>query len=85
MVRLTRRPRRERPFGVSGSTCWRRLRGQTEAGIQAEVHHRLLDRLRRPGQVDRSFDVVGSASVRALFLGVPHTGPSPADRGKKGC
>ena len=68
-------------FGVSGSTCWRRFQEWTEAGIWAEVHRRVLNRLGRLGEVDRSFDVVDSASVRALFGGVtPGRTPSTAAR-----
>jgi transposase len=68
-------------FGVSGSTCWRRFQEWTETGIWAEVHARLLNRLGKLGHVDRSFDVVDSASVRALFGGVtPARIPSTAGR-----
>jgi transposase len=64
-------------FGVSGSTCWRRFQEWTHAGIWPHVHGRLLNRLGSLGQVDRSFDVVDSASVRALFGGRT-PGPTPS-------
>lgn len=68
-------------FGVSGSTCWRRFQEWTEAGIWPEVHIRLLQRLGKLGHVDRSFDVVDSASVRALLGGgTPVPTPSTAAR-----
>jgi len=69
-------------FGVSGSTCWRRFQEWTEAGIWGEVHRGLLNRLGRLGEVDRSFDVVDSASVRALLGG--HTpAPTPSTAARK--
>lgn len=68
-------------FGVSGSTCWRRFQEWTETGIWAEVHIRLLNRLGKLDEVDRSFDVVDSASVRALLGGrTPGRAPSTAVR-----
>src|SRR5437868_9838263 len=39
-------------FQASGSTCWRRLRDWTAAGIWPELHRRLLDRLGKLGGVD---------------------------------
>jgi len=56
-------------FGVSGSTCWRRFRDWSAAGVWPEVHRRLINRLGRLGQVDLSKAVIDSASVRALFGG----------------
>ena len=56
-------------FGVSGSTCWRRLRQWTEAGVWEQVHRRLLTRLGKLGEVDLSYAVIDSASVRAVFGG----------------
>jgi len=57
-------------FGVSGSSCWRRFREWTEAGIWPEVHRRLLDRLGRLGGVDLEHVVVDSQSVRAVKGGI---------------
>ena len=56
-------------FGVSGSTCWRRFRDWTEAGIWKKLHHRLLNRLAKYDAVDMSEAAVDSASVRAVFGG----------------
>lgn len=53
-------------FGVSGSSCWRRLRDWTKAGIWPELHRRLLNRLGRAGGVDLGRVVADSQSVRAL-------------------
>ena len=53
-------------FGVSGSSCWRRLRDWTRMGVWPELHRRLLNRLGRAGGVDLEHVVVDSQSVRAL-------------------
>lgn len=53
----------------SGSTCWRRLRQWTRAGVWPEVHRRLLNRLGVQGEIDLSRAVIDSASVRAVFGG----------------
>jgi transposase len=49
----------------SGSTCWRRLREWTAAGVWPQLHRRLLNRLGQRALVDLSRVVVDSASVRA--------------------
>lgn len=53
-------------FGVSGSSCWRRFRDWTAAGIWPELHGRLLNRLGKLGGVHLEFAVADSQSVRAL-------------------
>src|SRR5207253_1876144 len=53
-------------FQASGSTCWRRLRDWTAAGIWPELHRRLLDRLGKLGGVDLEEVVADSQSVRAV-------------------
>lgn len=53
-------------FGVSGSSCWRRFREWTEAGIWPELHRRLLNRLGKQGGIDLQYVVVDSQSVRAV-------------------
>ena len=53
-------------FGVSGSSCWRRLRDWTALAVWPELHRRLLDRLGKAGGVDLDRVVVDSRSVRAL-------------------
>jgi transposase len=49
----------------SGSTCWRRLREWTGAGVWPQLHRRLLNLLGSAGAVDPETVVVDSASVRA--------------------
>jgi transposase len=56
-------------FGVSGVTCWRRLRDWTASGVWPQLHRKLLDHLGRLGHVDPSRVVVDSQSVRAVFGG----------------
>jgi transposase len=53
-------------FGVSGSSCWRRLRDWTELGIWPRLHQKLLDRLGQLNGVDLGHVVVDSQSVRAV-------------------
>ena len=68
----------------SGSTCWRRFRAWTAAGVWPHARLQLLDLLGEEGALDLSRVIVDSASVRAQEGG-RHTGPSPVDRGKRGC
>jgi transposase len=68
----------------SGSTCWRRFRTWTQAGVWSAAHVQLLDLLGEEGVLNRERVLVDSASVRAQ-KGGPHTGPSPVGRGKRGC
>ena len=56
-------------FGVSGSTCWRRLRDWTKAGVWIEVHERLVRALGRLGKVKLDHAVADAQSVRAVFGG----------------
>ena len=53
-------------FGVSGSSCWRRLRDWTALDVWPELHRRLLNRLGKAGGVNLDRVVVDSQSVRAL-------------------
>ena len=53
-------------FGVSGSSCSRRLRDWTALGVWPELHRRLLNRLGKAGGVNLNRVVVDSQSVRAL-------------------
>jgi transposase len=53
-------------FGVSGSSCWRRFKEWTAAGIWPALHRKLLNRLGRCAGVELSRVVVDSQSVRAL-------------------
>jgi len=56
-------------FGVSGVTCWRRLRDWTRAGVWPELHRRILNRLGKLAEIDQSKAVIDSQSVRAVFGG----------------
>lgn len=49
----------------SGSTCWRRFRDWTRAGVWAKAHLQLLDLLGEAGVLNLERVVVDSASVRA--------------------
>ena len=60
-------------FGVSGTTCWRRMHDWTQAGVWPELHRRILNYLGQLGKIDQSKAVVDSQSVRAVF-----GGPTPA-------
>ncbi len=73
-------------FGVSGSSCWRRLRDWTAAGVWPELHRRLLNRLGKAGGVNLDRVVADSQSVRALKgattpAPAASTGPRPAASG----
>ena len=56
-------------FGVSGVTCWRRLRDWTRAGVWPQLHRRILSHLNKLGAIDQSKMVIDSQSVRAVFGG----------------
>jgi transposase len=68
----------------SGSTCWRRFRRWTAAGVWTSGHHQLLDLLGAEKVLNLERVIVDSAALRAQ-RGGRHTGPSPVDRRKKGC
>lgn len=53
-------------FGVSGSTCWRRLRDWTDAGLWPAIHQRIVHLIEDVGGIDHSFGIVDSQSVRAV-------------------
>jgi len=52
-----------------GTTCWRRFREWTEAGVWPAVWRRILNALGRQRRVDLSRAVIDSASVRAVLGG----------------
>jgi len=56
-------------YGVSSTTCWRRLRDWTKAGVWDQVHRKLLRALAEAKALDITRVVVDSASVRAVFGG----------------
>ncbi|WP_426746952.1 IS5 family transposase [Myxococcus faecalis] len=70
-------------FGVSGMTCWRRLRDWYQAGVWQALQRELLAELRRKGRLDLRRASADSSSVRALKKGAA-TGPNPTDRAKAG-
>ncbi len=53
-------------FGVSGSTCWRRMRDWTAAGVWSRLHELILQHLDKAHGFDGSTAVIDSASVRAV-------------------
>lgn len=57
----------------SGMTCWRRLRDWQAAGVWAQLHQVLLERLQADEQIDWSRASLDSASVPA-----PGGAPKPA-------
>ncbi len=62
----------------SGMTCWRRLRDWQQAGVWAELHTVVLDKLAQANQLDWSRASIDSASVAA-----PHA-PKGAVKGPSG-
>ena len=60
----------------SGMTCWRRLRDWHEAGVWAQLHRVLLERLQATEQIDWSRASLDSASVPAPG-GARKPGPIP--------
>jgi transposase len=53
-------------FGVSGATCWRRLKEWHEAGVWQRLHESLLADLRSAGLLDLGHTVVDSSHLRVL-------------------
>lgn len=53
-------------FGVSGVTCWRRMRDWTEAGVWSALHELLLAELRAADKLDLDRCAVDSSHVHAL-------------------
>jgi transposase len=63
----------------SGSTCWRRFRDWTAAGVWAQAHHQLLALLGEERVLNLERVIVDSASVRAQKGGrTPDRRPSIA-------
>ncbi|MEU8975104.1 IS5 family transposase [Streptomyces monashensis] len=74
----------EQPGGSgSGTTCWRRLREWSEAGVWQRLHEMLPAELRAAGILDLSRASVDSSHLRAM-KGSAATGSSPVDGGKTG-
>jgi len=79
-------PWRELPttlFGVSGVTCWRRLRDWNAAGVWQRLHEDLLAECNTAGLLDLQRALVDSSHLHALKGGprrvrARSTGPTPA-------
>ena len=56
-------------FGMSGMTCWRRLRDWNAAGVWLRLQSVLLTKLHHAGALDWSRCLIDSSSVRAVFGG----------------
>lgn len=56
-------------FGMSGMTCWRRLRDWNAAGVWPKLQAVLLSRLHHWGLLDWSRCLIDSSSTRAVFGG----------------
>ena len=53
-------------FGVSGVTCWRRLRDWHKAGVWQALHEQLLAECNAAGRLDLHRALVDSSHVHAL-------------------
>ena len=53
-------------LGVSGVTCWRRLREWTDAGVWPALHEAVLAQMRRQGLLDLDEMSIDGSHVRAL-------------------
>lgn len=62
-------------LGVSGVTCWRRLRDWTEAGVWPKLHEELLAELRAQGLLNLNDMSVDGSHVRALKGGLQSAHP----------
>jgi transposase len=73
-------------MGCSGSTCWRRFRQWTAAGVWTKAHLQMLETLGTQGMLNLEREVIDSASTRALKGGhtpapIRLTGPKKAAKG----
>jgi transposase len=66
----------------SGSTCWRRFRAWTRAGVWRKAHVQLLDLLGEEGLLDLKHVIIDSASTRAQ-KGGRTPAPPPSIAAKK--
>jgi len=57
-------------FGVSGVTCWRRLRDWHTAGVWQALHERLLAECNAAGRLDLHRALVDSSHIHALKDGM---------------
>jgi transposase len=70
-------------MGISGVSCWRKLREWQRAGVWDKLVEVILARLQHADKIDWGRAVVDSSSIRAV-AGGKKTGPSPVDRRKAG-
>jgi transposase len=70
-------------MGISGVSCWRKLRQWQREGVWDDLVAVILAHLRQADKIDWGRAVVDSSSVRAVHGG-KKTGPSPVDRRKAG-
>jgi transposase len=70
-------------MGISGVSCWRKLREWQAAGVWDELVEVLLARLHQAEKINWERAVVDASHVRAVYGG-KKTGPSPVDRAKAG-
>jgi transposase len=70
-------------MGLSGMSCWRKLRDWQAAGVWDALVEAILARLQHADKINWARAVVDSSSVRAV-AGGKKTGPSPVDRRKAG-
>ena len=70
-------------MGISGVSCWRKLRQWQRAGVWDKLVEVILAKLQHADKIDWGRAVVDSSSVRAV-AGGKKTGPSPVDRAKPG-
>lgn len=68
-------------MGCCGMTLWNRLNEWRRAGVWQRLHRLLLDKLRGAGEIDLSWVIVDSASVRAIHGGKKRD-PAPWTAGK---
>ena len=70
-------------MGISGVSCWRKLREWQAAGVWDRLVEVLLAKLQHADKINWQRAVVDSSSVRAVHGG-KKPGPSPVDRRKAG-
>jgi transposase len=65
--------------GVSGVTCWRRLRDWQTAGVWQQLHETLLAELHAAGRLDLHAALVDSSHVHALKGGSTSARPQSTE------
>lgn len=72
-----------REMGCSGETARTRLKLWQEVSFSQQMHHRILEQLKRLSRLELEATKIDSARVSA-FGGGARSGPSPVDRRKPG-